>query len=76
MLRNALLEQGGTIGFAPSIQAGADDTAKALLAVFLLDKPLSTRRLLDRFKSPTHFHTYHGKRDLSFTANYNVLLPF
>ncbi|KAL4871888.1 hypothetical protein BDV12DRAFT_194031 [Aspergillus spectabilis] len=74
VLCNALLEQGGTIGFAPSIQADADDTAKALLAVSLLDKPLSTRGLLDEFEGPTHFRTYHSERDPSFTANCTVLL--
>ncbi|KAE8375466.1 terpenoid cyclases/protein prenyltransferase alpha-alpha toroid [Aspergillus bertholletiae] len=76
MLHNALSEQGGTIGFAPSTQADADDTAKALLTASLLDKPLSPRGLLDEFEGSTHFRTYSGERDPSFTANCNVLLAF
>ncbi|RHZ63609.1 terpene synthase family protein [Aspergillus thermomutatus] len=74
MLRNALLKGGGTIGFAPLVQADADDTAKALLAVSLLDKPVSAHGLIEEFEGPSHFRTYHGERDPSFTANCNALL--
>lgn len=59
---------------APSLQADADDTAKALISVSMLGDPVPATGLLSEFEGKTHFRTYQGERDPSFTANCNALL--
>ncbi|KAI9847155.1 MAG: hypothetical protein M1837_003017 [Sclerophora amabilis] len=73
-LGDALNRQGGLIGFAPSVEADADDTSKALLSLSKLGQPVSPVHLLNEFESDSHFRTYRGERNSSFTANCNVLL--
>ncbi|OJJ82720.1 uncharacterized protein ASPGLDRAFT_59136 [Aspergillus glaucus CBS 516.65] len=73
-LHLALLKGNGIIGFAPSLQADADDTAKALISVSMLGDPVPATGLLSEFEGKTHFRTYQGERDPSFTANCNALL--
>ncbi|GME64951.1 hypothetical protein AJ79_09819 [Neofusicoccum parvum] len=72
-LREALDRQNGRLGFAPSVGVDADDTAKGLLTLSLLGHPGPHQGMLDEFEGPTHFRTYSGERNPSFTANCNVL---
>ena len=59
---------------APSIQADADDTAKTILTLNLLGRPVRAKRMTQNFKSKNgHLHTYLGERDPSFSANCNAL---
>ena len=59
---------------ARSVGVDADDTAKTLLALSLLGQPAPHQGLLDEFEGETHFITYKGERNPSFTANCNVLV--
>lgn len=59
---------------APSVGADADDTAVTILLLNLLGKPTSSKAMVETFESKSHFITYPGERDPSFTANCNVLL--
>ncbi|PGG95909.1 hypothetical protein AJ79_09819 [Helicocarpus griseus UAMH5409] len=72
-LKKSLDEQNGVIGFAPSVGADVDDTAKTLLTLSLLGHPASHKGMLDAFEMETHFRTYERERNPSFTANCNVL---
>lgn len=59
---------------APSVLADADDTAKAVLTLNLLERAASPDDLIEHFKTDQgHFRTYPGERDASFSANCNVL---
>ncbi|KAF3480656.1 ent-kaurene synthase [Arthroderma uncinatum] len=73
-LKSAVEEQGGLLGFACNLEADADDTAKALLALSILGHHTSPAGLLKEFECETHFRTYRGERNASFSANCNVLL--
>lgn len=59
---------------ARSVSFDADDTAKTLLVLSLLGYPAPHQGLLDEFEGKTHFLTYKGERNPSFTANCNVLV--
>lgn len=74
LLSTALSAQGGLLGFAPSVQPDADDTAKTLTALSALGHPASPAGMLARFEAETHFKTYDGERNASFSANCNVLV--
>ncbi|KAL9100074.1 MAG: hypothetical protein Q9163_004515 [Psora crenata] len=66
--------QSGLLGFAPLIQADADDSAKTILSLNLLGRPVHAKSLTEHFRSNnSHFRTYLGERDASFSANCNVL---
>ncbi|KAK2879355.1 hypothetical protein FQN49_000965 [Arthroderma sp. PD_2] len=73
-LKAAIEGHGGLLGFAPNLEADADDTAKALLALSILGHHTSPVELLKEFECETHFRTYQGERNASFSANCNVLL--
>ncbi|KAH7324982.1 terpene synthase family protein [Stachybotrys elegans] len=70
----------GVIGFAPGLGADADDTARALMSLNILDIAESTeidhQGLIRVFEQETHFLTYPLERDPSFTVNCNVLSAF
>lgn len=74
ILADALVEGQGLIGFAPLVGSDADDTSKAILALSLLDRPVSPRQLLDAYETSSHFKTYSKERNPSFSTNCNVLL--
>lgn len=50
-----------------------DDTAKAITALTTLGRAPKPWQMLKVFETATHFQTYTGERDPSFTANCNVL---
>ncbi|KAF3010109.1 hypothetical protein E8E14_000032 [Neopestalotiopsis sp. 37M] len=64
----------GVIGFASQFGADADDTAKGIVALSLLDQPTSPVSLVRQFETGDHFRTYPFERDPSLSANCNVLL--
>ncbi|KAG7007773.1 FAD-dependent monooxygenase [Physcia stellaris] len=73
-LEQQYLAHHGLIGFAPSIQADADDSAKVLLTLNLLGHKHSAKSLTEHFRSDDgHFYTYTGERNSSVSANCNVL---
>ena len=56
------------------MQADADDSAKATLTLNLLGRGVDANPLAEHFRSKNgHFCTYPGERDVSFSANCNVL---
>lgn len=60
---------------APSVLPDADDTAKAILTLNLLGEVAKPDRMIDHFKSEnSHFRTYLGETDASFSANCNILI--
>ncbi|PWY80853.1 aphidicolan-16beta-ol synthase [Aspergillus sclerotioniger CBS 115572] len=65
----------GVIGLMPGILADVDDTAKGITVLSMLGHPVnnSVQRMIEGFEQPTHFRTYPGERDPSFSANCNVL---
>lgn len=58
---------------APSTLADSDDTARALIALRYAGKHISVQHMIDTYEGKTHFKTYHGERNSSFSANCNVL---
>jgi hypothetical protein len=61
---------------APCVGADADDTAKTILTLNLLNIPTSPDTLIQEYESESHFKTYQQERDPSFSANCNVLNAF
>ena len=53
--------------------ADADDSAKTILTLALLDKPVSVGPVIEKFEDAHHFRTYGTERNPSFSANCNVL---
>lgn len=72
-LQEALAHSDGTVGFAPGLLADADDTSKSLLTLSLLGRAVDPSQMVARFDMGTHFQTYAGERNASFSANCNVL---
>ncbi|RAL02627.1 terpene synthase family protein [Aspergillus ibericus CBS 121593] len=68
----------GVIGLMPGVLADVDDTAKGITLLSMLGHPVNNlvHRLIEEFEMPTHFRTYPGERDPSFSANCNVLRAF
>ena len=54
--------------------ADADDTAKALLVLAQNSEVIKPDQLIAQFGKSSHFLTFQGERDGSFSANCNVLL--
>lgn len=50
-----------------------DDTAKTILCMKKLGRRSSPEAMIDSFETATHFCTYQGERNPSFTANCNAL---
>ncbi|KAL6364112.1 hypothetical protein LRP88_02028 [Fusarium phalaenopsidis] len=73
ILAAALQDGKGIIGFAPRT-ADVDDTAKALLALNLLRRPVSPDAMIKVFEGRDHFTTFGAERDPSLTSNLHVLL--
>ncbi|CZR49855.1 gibberellin cluster-kaurensynthase [Fusarium proliferatum ET1] len=73
ILANALRDEKGVIGFAPHT-ADVDDTAKALLALSLVDQHASPDIMIKVFEGKSHFTTFGSERDPSLTSNLHVLL--
>lgn len=58
----------------PSVLADADDTAKAILTLYLLGRTTSLDAMIEHFRSKQgHFQTYLGERNVSLSANCNIL---
>ncbi|ROV87853.1 hypothetical protein VSDG_09528 [Cytospora chrysosperma] len=74
ILQHGLAEGSGLIGFAQSLESDADDTAKALTVLNLLGAPTSADPMIRKYSTGSHFRTYDGERDTSFTTNCNVLV--
>jgi hypothetical protein len=55
------------------VLADAEDTAKVLLSLNLLENGASPEQMSAAFESPSHSRTYAGERNPSFSANYSVL---
>ncbi|MCJ1344331.1 hypothetical protein MMC31_002534, partial [Peltigera leucophlebia] len=73
-LQEHLQMQQGLLGFCPSVLADAGDTAKAILTLYLLGRTTSLDAMIEHFRSKQgHFQTYLGERDVSFSANCNIL---
>ncbi|TFB00207.1 Copalyl diphosphate synthase [Trichoderma ghanense] len=73
-LQKAINEQGGVLGFAPTLLPDADDTAVSLLALTSLGVPIDRSPLIWNFESSARFKTYQLERTPSISANCNVLL--
>ncbi|KAH7203499.1 terpene synthase family, metal binding domain-containing protein [Fusarium oxysporum] len=73
ILADALRDENGVIGFAPHT-ADVDDTAKALLALSLVNQPVSPDIMIKVFEGKDHFTTFGSERDPSLTSNLHVLL--
>ncbi|KAF5565818.1 ent-kaur-16-ene synthase [Fusarium phyllophilum] len=73
ILVDALRDENGVIGFAPHT-ADVDDTAKALLALSLVNQPVSPDIMIKVFEGKDHFTTFGSERDPSLTSNLHVLL--
>ncbi|KAJ5753014.1 Phyllocladan-16-alpha-ol synthase [Penicillium odoratum] len=73
-LHNTITTNEGTMGFVPLVCADADDTAKTILVLNLLQQQVSPDAMLKAFEADYHFKTYPHERDASFSANCNVLL--
>ncbi|KAF7862707.1 hypothetical protein EAF04_007580 [Stromatinia cepivora] len=63
----------GIIGFAPSLLPDTDDTAKCILTLRLLGRPVSVQQMIANFEVQSHFQTYALERNGSISANCNVL---
>ena len=59
---------------APYCLPDADDTATAISVLGLVGEHLPLDTLYDEYETSSHFLTYHGERNASFSANCNVLL--
>ncbi|KAI1505682.1 hypothetical protein F5X99DRAFT_428788 [Biscogniauxia marginata] len=76
---STLLESGftrdgaGITGFAPGVLPDADDTAKSIITLSLLNRPTTCEDMIKEFESQTHFKTYNNESTASFSANCNVL---
>ncbi|KAF5658386.1 gibberellin cluster-kaurensynthase [Fusarium denticulatum] len=70
---NALRNENGVIGFAPHT-ADVDDTAKAILALSLVNESVSPDIMIKVFEGKEHFTTFGSERDPSLTSNLHVLL--
>ncbi|KAL6873059.1 Ent-kaurene synthase [Trichoderma novae-zelandiae] len=73
-LRKAIRDQGGVLGFAPTLLPDADDTAVSLLALTALGVQMDRAPLVWNFESSSRFKTYQLERTPSISANCNVLL--
>lgn len=58
---------------APGVDADADDTAVALLALQYLGRSVSPDGLIEAYEAQTHFKTYHLERNPSITVHCNIL---
>ncbi|KAM3067355.1 hypothetical protein ACMFMG_005288 [Clarireedia jacksonii] len=74
-LEQEFKDRDGAIGFAPSLLADADDTAKCILTLRLLGRPVCPDAMIKQFEvaGGTHFRTYALERNGSISANCNVL---
>ena len=66
--------QGGVVGFAPGILIDADDTARALMTLQQLGKPMNPDRLIESFEAENCFRTYTLEGSPSLSANCHVLM--
>ncbi|KAK0714464.1 hypothetical protein B0T21DRAFT_426825 [Apiosordaria backusii] len=74
LLEETLTAQKGLVGFVPGGLPDADDTAKALKALYHLGSKLSVNALIRTYETSTHFKTYPGERNPNFSANCNILI--
>ncbi|KAK7221955.1 hypothetical protein V2G26_009958 [Clonostachys chloroleuca] len=74
LLNDTLLEQNGVLGFGHGCFADADDTAKGITTLRILGIKTGIEGLLKTFERETHFKTYPGERNPSFSAHCNILI--
>ena len=74
VFKKPLYHQDGVCGFAPGILEDADDTARALMVLQCLGKPMSPDRMIERFQTDKYFRTYRLEGSPSFSANCHVLI--
>ncbi|CAJ2508475.1 Uu.00g135010.m01.CDS01 [Anthostomella pinea] len=73
-LSQALIDEGGTIGFASSFMADVDDTAKTLTCLKLLGRNARPEKMINMFEAEDYFKTYPKERNPSSSANCNALV--
>ncbi|GKZ30056.1 hypothetical protein AbraIFM66950_007577 [Aspergillus brasiliensis] len=72
-LKHVYDRQKGVLGWAPTLIADADDTARGILTLNLVGYPALPEQLITQFKNDDHFRTYPQERDPSISTNCNVL---
>ena len=60
-------------GLAPNLLPDADDTAKTVMCLNMLGRPVSPAAMIATFQCDNHFKTYVSERTSSLSANCNVL---
>ncbi|PSN63320.1 Ent-kaurene synthase [Corynespora cassiicola Philippines] len=74
IISDNLTRQNGIVGFAPYCLPDADDSSMAISVLGLLGEHVPLTSLCAQYETPSHFLTYRGERNASFSANCNVLL--
>ncbi|KAI0837753.1 hypothetical protein F5Y06DRAFT_270158 [Hypoxylon sp. FL0890] len=74
VLKSAFRLGSGLVGFAPSLEPDADDTAKSITLLNMLDVPTSATPLIEKYCTGNYFGTYAGERDASISTNSNALI--
>ncbi|PCG89958.1 Terpenoid cyclases/protein prenyltransferase alpha-alpha toroid [Penicillium occitanis (nom. inval.)] len=72
-LETELAQGNGLAGFAPGMLPDADDTAKAIVALRLLNRPVTSEKMIEAFETTEKFKTYLLETTTSISANCNVL---
>ncbi len=62
-----------SVEIAPKMLPDADDTAKTVLCLNMLGRPVSPILMITTFQSENHFKTYDAERTASLSTNCNVL---
>ena len=62
------------LNVAPGAVPDSDDSSKAAVALSLLGAPIDVQQIMDKFEDKTHFRCFEMERNLSLSANCNVLL--
>jgi hypothetical protein len=62
------------VSIAPHFEYDVDDTARSIYSLNMLGLHMSVDTMVKEFETSTHFKTYAGERDPSFSANCNALL--
>lgn len=72
-LQDCLQIESGVTGFAPYVESDADNTAKAISALCLLNQSASPQGLIVCYETRDYFKTYAQDRNPSFRTNCHVL---
>ncbi|KAJ8132166.1 hypothetical protein O1611_g1462 [Lasiodiplodia mahajangana] len=72
-LQSQLDSHQGVVGWDSDVLADADDTAKTILSLNLLNVATSPAAMVTEFRVNKHFQTYKYERNASLSTNCNVL---